>query len=115
MDDYDSLLEDIKGIADQLERLSDMAVLQYAPLVNDICSRQATQNEVGLLLDYMFDFIGNERMLQLFKQVCRHYFYIYPGLIHSHILDYRKEYDPESLKGTEYEYLLENNSDELII
>lgn len=28
-------------------------------------------------------------------------FYTYPGLIHSYILNYRKGYDPESLKGTE--------------
>ena len=108
IDGYDCLLESIKGIAEQIQGLADMAVVDYTPLVNDICRRKATQNEVELLLDYMFSFLGNERMLQLFKHVCRHYFYTYPGIIHSYILDYRKEYDPESLKGTEYEYLLNN-------
>ncbi len=111
-DNYDSLLEGIKGIVDQMEKLADMAVVQYTLLVNNICSRKATRNEVELLFDYMFCFLGNERMLQLFKQVCRHYFYIYPSSVHSYILDYRKEYDPESLKGTEYEYLL-NEDEEL--
>lgn len=110
VDGYDSLLEGMKGFAERMKGIADMAVVEYTPLVNDICSRKASQNEVGLLFDYMFSFLGDERMLQLFKHVCRHYFYTYPGLIHSYILDYRKEYDPESLKGTEYEYLLNENA-----
>lgn len=111
MDDYDSLLKSMNGIVEQMQGLVNMAVVEYTPLVNDICSRKASQNEVGLLFDYMFSFLGDERMLQLFKHVSRHYFYTYPGLIHSYILDYRKEYDPESLKGTEYEYLLNENEE----
>lgn len=54
MDDYDSLLESMKGIAEQMEGLADMAVVEYTPLVNDICCRKATQNEVGLLFDYIY-------------------------------------------------------------
>lgn len=69
IDGYDCLLESIKGIAEQIQGLADMAVVDYTPLVNDICRRKATQNEVELLLDYMFSFLGNERMLQLFKHV----------------------------------------------
>lgn len=111
MDDYDSLLKSMNGIVEQMQGLVNMAVVEYTPLVNDICSRKASQNEVGLLFDYIFSFLGDERMLQLFKHVCRHNFYTYPGLIHSYILDYRKEYDPESLKGTEYEYLLNENEE----
>ncbi len=111
MDDYDSLLKSMNGIVEQMQGLVNMAVVEYTPLMNDICSRKASQNEVGLLFDYIFSFLGDERMLQLFKHVCRHYFYTYPGLIHSYILDYRKEYDPESLKGTEYEYLLNENEE----
>lgn len=113
IDGYDCLLESIKGIAEQMQGLTDMAVVEYTPLVNDICHRKATENEVGLLFDYMFSFLGDERMLSLFKQVCRHYFYTYPGLIDSYILDYRKEYDPKSLKGTKYEHLLNNKELEI--
>ena len=104
MDGYDSLLESMKGFAEQMKRFADMAVIQYTPWVNDICSRTATQKEVEHLFDYMSDFLGDERMLQLFKQVCRHY--IYPDTVDFYIMEYRKEYDPESLKGTEYDHLL---------
>lgn len=111
MNDYDNFLASMKGLAEQMEGFADMAVVEYTPLVRDICSRKASQNEVGLLFDYMFCFLGDGRILQLFKQVCRHYFYIYPNLIHSYILDYRKEYDRESLRGTQYEYMLEEGKE----
>ena len=43
----------------------------------------------------------------LYKKVCRTYFYRYPKVADFYILEYRKEYDRESLKDTHYEYLLE--------
>ncbi len=46
MDGYDSLLESLKEIAGQMKGLTDMAVVQFTPWVNDICSRKATKNEV---------------------------------------------------------------------
>ena len=52
-------------------------------------------------------------MLKLYKQVCRTYWKIYPESIAFYIMEYRKEYDRESLIGTEYEYLLhEDEMDE---
>lgn len=45
IDGYDCLLESIKGIAEQIQGLADMAVVDYTPLVNDICRRKATQTK----------------------------------------------------------------------
>ena len=46
---------------------------------------------------------------------CRAYWQIYPETIAFYIMEYRKEYDRESLIGTEYEYLLhEDEIDEKI-
>ncbi len=103
----DGILEMAKTLAD----IQDRAVVVYTPLVDDICSRKATIDEVDHLLTWMFDFVGNERMLLLFKKVCRTYFYTYPETVGFYILEYRKEYDRESLKGTQYEYLLEKNKE----
>lgn len=50
MDDYDSLLKSMNGIVEQMQGLVNMAVVEYTPLVNDICSRKASQNEVGFCL-----------------------------------------------------------------
>ena len=100
-----TIIEMAKALSD----LQDRAVIEYTPLVDDICSRKATKDEVDHLLTWMFDFVENERMLLLFKKVCRAYFYTYPETIAFYIMEYRKEYDRESLKGTKYEYLLEED------
>lgn len=99
------IIEMVKALSD----LQDRAVVEYTPLVDDICSRKATKDEVDYLLTWMFDFVENVRMLLLFKKVCRAYFYTYPETVTFYIMEYRKEYDRESLKGTKYEYLLEED------
>lgn len=99
------IIEMVKALSD----LQDRAVVEYTPLVDDICSRKATKDEVDYLLTWMFDFVENVRMLLLFKKVCRAYFYTYPETVAFYIMEYRKEYDRESLKGTKYEYLLEED------
>lgn len=103
----DGILEMAKALAD----IQDRAVVTYTPLVDEICSRIATEKEVDHLLTWMFDFVENECMLLLFKKVCRTYFYTYPETVGFYILEYRKEYDRESLKGTQYEYRLEEDKE----
>ena len=103
----DELAKKLEPLIQQLNGLNDQAVAAYAPLVDDICSRKATEKEVGWLLTWMLDFAGDERMLKLYKRMCRAYWQIYPETIAFYIMEYRKWYDPESLIGTEYEYLLD--------
>lgn len=107
--------EDFKNgfleMAKALSELQDRAVEAYRPLVDDICNRKAKEDEVEHLLIWIFDFVENEQMLLLFKKVCRAYFYTYPETVAFYILEYRKRYDRESLKGTKYEYLLEEDKE----
>jgi hypothetical protein len=98
-------------MADAIGALHDHAVSAYTPLVDDICSRKAKEEEVDYLLTRMFDFVGYEKMLLLFKKVCRAYFYTYPETVTFYVLEYRRHYDKESLKGTKYEYLLEKDKE----
>ena len=105
----DDLVEHLKPLVEQMKHIRDMAVVAYTPLVDDICNRNATQNEVELMLDWLLMYAGDDRMLLLYKRVCRAYWQIYPDSIAFYIMEYRKEYDPESLVGTEYEYLLHEN------
>jgi hypothetical protein len=103
----DELAKELEPLFQQLNGLNNQAVAAYAPLVDDICSRKATEKEVGWLLTWMLDFAGNERMLILYKRVCRAYWQSYPETVAYYIMEYRKWYDPESLIGTEYEYMLD--------
>ena len=103
----EEFMNGIMEMAKALSDLQDRAVEAYRPLVNDICSRKAKEEEVDHLLTWMFDFVGNDKMLLLFKKVCHTYLYTYPEVVGFYIMEYRKEYDRESLKGTKYEYLLD--------
>ena len=102
MEKDDEYKDFVDGLAAQFRALNDMAVREYTPLVDDICSRIASRNEVERLLDYLLDFAGNDKILLLYRRVCRHYFQIYPDSIAWYIMEYRKEYDRESLIGTKY-------------
>lgn len=111
--DVKKLVKDLEPLIQQMKTINDQVVVAYTPLVDDLCRRKAAQNEVELMLDYLLMFAGDDRMLALYKRVCRTYWQTYPESITFYIMEYRKEYDPESLIGTEYEYLLHEYDDKL--
>lgn len=51
-----------------LSDLQDRAVVEYTPLVDDICSRKATKDEVDYLLTWMLDFVENVRYAFTFQE-----------------------------------------------
>ena len=108
----ESIFRDISALAEQMKGIYDDAVIAYTPLVNDICNRKASEKDVSWLLSWLLDYAGDKRMLNLSKQVCRAYWQIYPSIVAEYIMDYRKEYDPESMKGTKWEYLLKEDSED---
>lgn len=111
MEDESVILDDIRDFAKQISQLNEEAYHVYKPLVEDICNRRASKMEVERLLDRLFGFAGNGRILEPYKQVCRSYWQMYPDSIAYYIMDYRKYYDPESLVGTKCEYLLDEFKD----
>ena len=92
MENDSGFLNDIKEMAKQVSQLNEEAYHVYKPLVEDICSRRASKMEVERLLDWLLGFAGNNRILELYKQVCRSYWRIYPDSIAYYIMDYRKFY-----------------------
>ena len=99
--DYQEFFAGIKVLAKGLMQIRERAAIEYAPIVEEFCARKhATANEVDRMLDYLFEFADDERILLMYKKVCRRFVYDYP------------ENDRESLIGTEYEYLL-HEDDEL--
>lgn len=86
-------MQDIKKLAAGIAELYEQAYDVYRPLTDDICSRTASEDEVGYLLDMMLGFCGSDKMLSLFKRICRKYFYIYPDLIAFEIEGYRDMFD----------------------
>ena len=91
----DNFVDEIKEIALQLKKIDEIAYLQYKPIVCDLCSRIASSNEVEHTLDAMLDFCADDTFLKLFKELCRHYYGIYPKLIADQINVYREVWDTE--------------------
>ncbi len=48
------------------------------------------------MLDYLLNFACDEKMLELYKQVGRRYFYNYPSCIKSYIDAYREMWEDEN-------------------
>lgn len=105
--DCQDFLTGIKELARELTQIRERAAIEYAPIVEELCARKhASENEVERMLDHLFEFADDERILLMYKKVCRRFVYEYPEAISFYIMEYRKKYDRESLVGTEYEYLL---------
>jgi hypothetical protein len=96
MNDYEDLLETMKGFAESLRSLNQQAVTAYAPIVEDILrSRSHDVNHIEHTLDGLISFCGYEPALLLFKKLCRHYWEIDPVATAAHIDAYRHLYDSD--------------------
>ena len=52
-------------IAEQIVQLHQKAYEVYLPLVEDVCNRTASEDELAHLLDYLLDFACDEKILGL--------------------------------------------------
>ena len=90
--------KEIKEIANQIRILYEEAYREYLGPVEILCANpDASENEVGLMLDYLLEFCGNDKVLDLYKRVCRTFYTKYPECIARYITWYREEYDTEPL------------------
>lgn len=53
--------ENIYQIAEQIVQLHQKAYEVYLPLVEDLCSRTVSEDELSHLLDYLLDFACDEK------------------------------------------------------
>ena len=91
-EEYDEL---IRIIGESYIQLGEEAYELYRPITNDLCSRTALEEEVEHTLDWMLGFCGYEKMLDLFKMICRKYIYVYPRMIEFEIQQYREMFDSD--------------------
>ncbi len=91
--------ENIYQIAEQIVQLRQKAYEVYLPLVEDVCNRTASEDELSHLLDYLLDFACGEKMLGLYKKVCRRYLYVYPDCIKVYIRAYQEMWGEENSYG----------------
>ena len=93
--------EKIYQIAEQIVEIHQKAYEVYLPLVDDVCSRTVSEAELSHLLDYLLDFACIEKILELYKKVCRRYLYIYPSCIKLYVEAYREMWEEEESYSVE--------------
>ena len=83
----------ITEIANQINALQEEAYYEYMGVVEALCdNKDASENEVERMLDYLLEFCGNEKVLDLYKRVCRSFYKKYPECIAGYIMLYREEF-----------------------
>lgn len=87
--------EGIFQIAEQIVQLNQKAYDVYLPLVEEVCSREVSEGKLSHLLDYLLDFACDEKVLVLYKRVCRSYLYTYPSCIKFYVETYREMWEDE--------------------
>ena len=80
-------------IAEKIDQINQQAYVTYLPMVDDICNKKVSENELAYFLDYLLDFANDEKMLGLYKRVCKNYLYTYPECIKFYIEAYREMWE----------------------
>lgn len=93
--------ERIYQFAKQVIQINQNAYEVYCPLVKDVCSRTVSEDELSHLLDYLLDFACDEKILGLYKEVCRRYLHAYPSCIKFYIEAYWGMWEDEDSYSTE--------------
>jgi hypothetical protein len=99
MSDYDAM-QAIRSLAGSMQDLQRQAAQQYLPVVDDILrTRSRDTQHIEHTLDGLLDFCGHEPVLQLYKELCRHYWDIDPAATADYINAYREYWDSDEPGG----------------
>ncbi|MDD3138911.1 MAG: hypothetical protein PHX08_08070 [Lachnospiraceae bacterium] len=83
----------IYQIVEKISKLYQEAYDVYLPLVEDVCSREVSEDELSHLLDGLLDFACDAKILGLYKRVCRRCLYTHPSCIKFYIEEYREMWE----------------------
>jgi len=84
----------IKEIASRFSLLTKQAREEYKPLVYNIIDNNLKEdNEIQRILDGILDFCYDEKMLLLYRKLCKYYYDINPVVTIEYIGFYREMYD----------------------
>ncbi len=78
--------ETIDFIVESIKSINKLAFFTYKPIVEEIClGRTVEVKELENVLDGLVSVCLSDEMLNLFKRVCRKFYYQYPEIIKSRI------------------------------
>ena len=90
MENYEKLLEEIKGTVEKITELYDLAYRQYSYAVDEVLADHITdEKQIERILDGIIDFGDDTRFIKLSKKLCRHIYYRYPQLVGNFVSMFR--------------------------
>jgi hypothetical protein len=93
---FDEVLDIVRVVGDIEQR----AALQYRPVVVDILRTDCRDAQhIESALSGMLDFCGDDTVLSMYRQLCRHYWAIDQAATAFYINAYREIWDSEELEG----------------
>lgn len=94
------MIEEIKKLAQMQNQLAQQAYTAYVPLVENIIASQIKDvNQISLTLDYMLDFCFDDKILTLYRKLCRYLCGIDQETTAYYVNAYRERWDEE---GTQF-------------
>ncbi|MFV8328466.1 hypothetical protein [Flavobacterium sp. ZS1P14] len=95
-ENLDNLIDQLKPLIAQIQQLQEQAYSICKPQVDDLIKTQTKdKNTIERLLDYLLDHCGNEKVLTLFKKLCRYYWDINPRATADYIQAYREIWEDD--------------------
>ena len=88
-------LDGLAELCSAMNGIYDQAYHEYRPLVEMACRRTLTEESMCRLMDFLLDFTCEERCLELFRQLCRHYYPIYPQSVTDYIGMHKEMWEEE--------------------
>jgi hypothetical protein len=86
----------ILDLAHSVRDLERRAAQQYRLVVDDILNSNSRDVEhIEHTLDGLLDFCGHEPVVQMYRQLCRHYWLIDPATTALYVDTYRQQWDSD--------------------
>lgn len=100
MNTYEVTSEAILSLARNVQDLEQRAAWQYKPVVDRILhTRSSDIQHIKQTLDSLLDFCGYAPVLEMYKQLCRHYWNIDPAATAYYIKAYREYWCDDKQAG----------------
>jgi hypothetical protein len=92
----DDAIQAIRTLAGSMRDLQQRAAQELAPVVDDILRTNSQDvRHIEHTLDCLLDFCGYGPVLEMYKELCRHYWGIDPAATAGYVNAYREYWDGE--------------------
>ncbi len=96
MTDEDKLFQSVSVFAAQLVELNKLGTEQYRPIVDDLIrTRCRDAKRIEQTLTHLLDFCGHAPAVELFRRLCRYYYFLDPEATAYYVHSYRELWDSE--------------------